>query len=297
SSTVAREKGFHQSTWSTFALTGGPHLSDVYFKDSKTARTPGERVRFIDIPLPTLAKGGIFDRAEDSDLRPHELAKQLEDGVAQNYGHLFPAWLKVLLNTDQSDALHAYSEHFLSKVLTPASTAYDRRFAKKFALVYAVGKLAVKAGLLPWPNDWPMRAISRCYYRAYATLHAPDEMTEKTIRTLTRLADDGAAFNVISIGKSKRVTLTPDMIGVRARYKDQDVLGLRDKALRRLCGSKSAAERVVAKLKLHGAIIGGHGHAGTTQLPITLYVDGSRYLKPRFWLIAPDRLKAILPRQ
>ena len=56
-------------------------------------------------------------------------------------------------------------DHFYDFVEATAagSNGLERRFAMKCAMLYAAGMIGVESGLLPWPDDWPMRAVRHCY--------------------------------------------------------------------------------------------------------------------------------------
>ncbi len=68
----------------------------------------------------------------------------MERGIALHYGHVMPAWIEVLLADDHAGTLLALQDSFV-KFAARAGSGYDARFANKFGLLYAVGKLAVEA--------------------------------------------------------------------------------------------------------------------------------------------------------
>jgi hypothetical protein len=93
--------------------------------------------------------------------------RKIESKIGTHFGHLFPAWMELLLTEDRSQQLIALCDHFERQMETSGS-GYDERYARKFGVLYASGRLAVENGLLPWPLDWPMKAIQRCYRNALA---------------------------------------------------------------------------------------------------------------------------------
>ena len=53
---------------------------------------------------------------------------------------------------------------------------------------------------------------------------------------------------------------------------------------------------MIEQLRLDNALLGGHGHAGTTQLPIPIKIGDRTIGKPRFWVIHLGRLRAAMAR-
>jgi hypothetical protein len=48
---------------------------------------------------------------------------------------------------------------------------------------------------------------------------------------------------------------------------------------------------VIDRLRAKKLLVGGQGHAGTTQLSIPIAFGDRIILKPRFWIIDPKRLR------
>ena len=46
----------------------------------------------------------------------------------------------------------------------------------------------------------------------------------------------------------------------------------------------------MSRLKKAGIYRGGQGHAGTTQVPVPMNINGRHVEKPRFWLFNRDEL-------
>jgi hypothetical protein len=278
-------------SWSTFGLSTSPGpIEELIGK-----RSNGERVRFIDVPVPAEAQGGIFDNLEDGAdpvAAGKKLIQRLEKGVAQNYGLVFPLWIRHLLKHDMADHIFALVDEFVRLVAAEGS-GWDARLARKFGVFYAAGCLAVEAGILHWPRGWVRKAIKRSYWRAVKAIRSEAELVAKSISRLAQLAADRDRFIAVPSGAKGRVALGANALGLRTRYKGQNVLAVRDEALRALCGSSNLAKALVKQLGAGGALVGGHGHARTTQLPIPVEIGGKRMDKPRFWLIDEAALNAL----
>jgi hypothetical protein len=76
-----------------------------------------------------------------------------------------------------------------------------------------------------------------------------------------------------------------ETLGIRTLYQNKTVLAIRDESLKVLAGSRKVADLLVGQLRKNNFLLGGHGHAGTTQLPTSIRVDNRTILKPRFWII------------
>ena len=126
-------------------------------------RSLGEQVRLIDECIPSSGRGGIFDAPPPGTGNVAEFsrwaARKMERGIELHFGHVMPAWIEVLLADDHAATLLASQDHFV-KVAARAGSGYDARFASKFGLLYAVGRHAVKHGVLPLPAEWPWIAVT-----------------------------------------------------------------------------------------------------------------------------------------
>lgn len=70
-------------------------------------RTDGQKVRFPDLILPKREMGGIIDNPPPG-VDPVEFAKatvrKIESKIGVNFGHLFPAWMELLLTKNGRNA-------------------------------------------------------------------------------------------------------------------------------------------------------------------------------------------------
>ncbi len=159
---VAREASLPSMDWLAWGLTSSPETLDQIAQQIGWKRTNGNRVRFIDVPVPLVSEGGIFDRLNGDEQQridqSKQLIQQLDQGVTQNYGAILPIWINLLIGTDYADEVCRLTEKFVTKV-APAGNGYDERFAKKFAVPAVAGYLAAKLGIVHWPKMWPVKAL------------------------------------------------------------------------------------------------------------------------------------------
>jgi hypothetical protein len=281
-------------SWCNFGLTTSPANLEEMAQAMGWKRTDGERVRLISIPVPPVSKAGIFDKLTGSDAERVEkgkaLTKDLERGIAQNFGLILPLWIEYLLAADQSKKLIELVEKFVTRMASHGD-GWDARYARKFGALYAVGRLAVEADILPWPKAWPFKAVARCYRRAIGAIRSDQVLAEKAIGALASLATDPKRFVLVKNGGQAVIPFGDRTLGLRTKYCGKRVLAVRDENLRKLAGTKVVAKMTIQKLQMEKLLLGGHGQRRTTQLPVQIYVAKKKIKKPRFWLIDPQRLR------
>lgn len=130
-------------------------------------------MRLIDIPVPR-RRIGIFDRlqkgatARDSRLR----AEALEQAAATYYGEAGKVFIAKLAQDVRNNhdgltqRLAGSIDRFLAKSGVDLEDPYEVRFAKRFALAYAAGLLAIEYGVVPWSQEIVYRSIRRVYRKA-----------------------------------------------------------------------------------------------------------------------------------
>ena len=248
----------------------------------------------ISIPVPPVSKGGIFDKLKGSDVERVEegkvLTQRLERGIAQNFGLIFPLWIEYLLAADQSKQLFELVEKFVTR-MAGHGDGWDARYARKLGVLYAVGRLAVKAGILPWPKAWPFKAVAHCYRRAIGAIRSEQILADKVIGVLASRVTDPNRFVPVQLGGQAAIRFGNLTLGLLTKYHGKRVLAVRDETLRGLAGSQAVAKTTTKALETGRLLLGGHGQRRTTQLPVQLRIGRKKVKKPRFWLIARKRLQ------
>jgi len=280
-------------SWSNFGLTTSPPRLERIAKGLGWKRTDGERVRFICIPVPPVSRAGIFDRLKGSEAERVEEGKALtaglERGIAQNYGLIFPLWVKYLLAADRSEKLVKLVDRFVNRVARHAD-GWETRFARKFGVLYAVGRLAVEAGILPWPKGWPLKAITRCHRRAMRAIRTDQVQATSIVKWLASQSGNPASFLTVKSSTRRAIRFDDRTLGLRTQYRGKAVLAIRDEALLERAGSRTTMKAVITELQRGQMLVGGHGRRRTTQLPVSINLAGRLVNKPRFWLVESRRL-------
>ena len=199
-----------------------------------------------------------------------------------------PAWIEVLLAEDWSDRLEELRDYFVEK-MAPDGSGYERRFAAKYGVLYAVGKVAVENGVLDWPADWPAKAVARCYRNALAAANREKTQMTRALARLQKAVSDGRFVVPLAVGR-RIIVVSENDYGVICRYKGPEVVAVTDAALQSICGDRLVMKALVSFLKTKQVYKGGHGHAGTTQVPIKVRIGGKVVDKPRFWIFDREAL-------
>jgi len=288
-SKVVNGHSYANLTWTTFGISTSPTPIDELAVEDKWKRSKGHMVRYVDITVPPPAAGGIFDALPDG-VSSKDVIQQLETAVQNYYGTALPAFIHYLLQADRSAEIVKLVDRFLNNVgVASAGDGWDIRLAKKFAVAYAGGKLAVRAGVVPWNDDWPYKAVVACYRNTLTSLSKSKKIVEDKILNLRTAASDPIRFPRIGTGAAKApITCGPQMLGVITLYKGRPVVAVRQEGMKALAGSSEAANQLVERL--NGILCGGHGGVRTTQLPVPLKIGSKVEEKPRFYLLDPEKL-------
>jgi hypothetical protein len=296
-SDTARTHDNPKRTWSILGITSSPKSLKALADEVGWKRTLGECVRWFDIPIPPRADGGIIDQLSGGDPekveKTRELIARLERGISQNYGLIFPLWIEFLLAEDRSKRVIQLVNRFIEKT-APYGDGWDQRFARKFAILYAAGVLAIEANILPWPRKWPAKAVLHCYRRALSEIRTETDIANDALRIILRLSQNRRRLLRRRPGSTHAVEFKANTLGLRYTYNGKQVCALRDDKLVSLAGSTAVAKQMVRSLSASGALLGGQGHARTTQLPVSIKISGQIIKKPRFWLIGLKSLESLV---
>jgi uncharacterized protein (DUF927 family) len=144
-------------TWRLlFISTGETSLSALRSFGGKRVKA-GQDVRFLDIPANAGSGLGIFDRLPSPITKPSDFADSLRTSALEQCGTAGPEFMRSLL-ADNKLREHVRFiiekvEEFVGKVVPKGATGQVMRAARRFALIAAAGTLAVRFGILPWPES------------------------------------------------------------------------------------------------------------------------------------------------
>jgi hypothetical protein len=170
---------------------------------ASNGRLAGEAVRLIDVPVPR-RKTGIFDQLQKGATAQQSrlLADALEQAAATYYGEAGKVFIAKLVrdvgkNHDGLAPLLAGNmDRFLDKSGVDLEDPYEVRFAKRFALAYAAGLLAIEYGVVPWNREIVYRSIRRVYRKARSRTSRPVDPVQVAAKRVIRKVQTATAVDI-----------------------------------------------------------------------------------------------------
>ena len=137
-------------TFRILGLSTGEVGLQAKLAEKGKSTTAGQSVRFIEIPADSGGNLGIFDTLHD-----FENGRALSDHLkkdTKDCGIVIDEFMKYVVSDFENIRILATKliDNWLEKCLQTNSSAQVERVAKKFALVAAVGEIAINAGILPF---------------------------------------------------------------------------------------------------------------------------------------------------
>ena len=182
-----------------FAMSSGEVSATEIARRAGDARFAGEEARLIDLDIAELGKS-IFDRldAGDGNGAQASLADGLNEAVKNQYGHAAPAFIaRICKDTVAAAAeIEGYMHKFLNRVKV-ADNGWERRIAKRFALVFAAGALAAEWGVVPWREIDVGKSVVRVYRAAQRSARVDDSEKGSNIKDLSSRLDEAVTFKAL----------------------------------------------------------------------------------------------------
>jgi putative DNA primase/helicase len=133
--------------------------------DPRQNVTAGQQVRLIDVPADAGMGLGLFETLHDyADAR--SMAEGLNRAAIANYGHAGLTFVELVSRQidEMKDMIDAQMAKAMAALNLPTNAdGQVARVAKKFMLVGVAGELAIKFGILPWPQGEAQRAASKLF--------------------------------------------------------------------------------------------------------------------------------------
>ncbi|MGM0984689.1 MAG: DUF927 domain-containing protein [Pseudomonadota bacterium] len=157
-------KARETATWRTPTLSTGESSLNTLIKHQGGVSRGGQDVRQQTIPV--IGEHGIFDTLHGFS-GGADLSRHLEQASTQHYGKLGPAFVEVLVRKapDQWEEIRK-AHRMASKVIADGVTdGFALRAADALAVAAVAGEIAIEEGLLPWPPDSAIHAMSELFQR------------------------------------------------------------------------------------------------------------------------------------
>ncbi|MBA4790233.1 MAG: DUF927 domain-containing protein [Rhizobiales bacterium] len=189
----------------------------------EAARRGGEQVRLISIPLPR--QHGLFN-LEPEDTRRAALFAAVQEVVARNYGVALKPFVNGLVSDDQAVVRAQKRVDRFMRWAMPQANAFGERFARKFAVVYAAGLLAVDLGIAPWSKKHLGDSLREVFAAAWKEVRPADVEAGDFVHDLVRKAEDERYFPLVEKGERFPSTPSGDEWGIRRTIKGRMTLAV-----------------------------------------------------------------------
>ncbi len=193
--------------WLVVVVSTGELSLAQHAEDGKIERMEGENVRMIDVPGDAGCDMGIFESLPEGVSSSNELAHIVKNVTYRYYGSAKPAFLKRLVADIQDDreGLKVFLEkgikYFLDQHKVNRNSGIDVRIAKRFALAYVSGCLAIKYKILPFERSDVMHGISKCYRDSLNMPCSPEPTLSMLLHPdVIAILKSGAQMNLIKNG-------------------------------------------------------------------------------------------------
>ena len=155
------------TTWRLLFLSTGETSLGETIKPGGGQVMAGQEVRFLDLPADAGQNLGLFDRLPEGCPSAAAFAEQIRTATESEIGsagRAFVQWLMEQGNlTSLKTRLQREIEAWCARHIPRNADGQAIRAGRRFALLFAAGKLATEAGILPWPDDEAEFATVRCW--------------------------------------------------------------------------------------------------------------------------------------
>lgn len=279
--------------WRCMSISTSPVTAEAYAIKAGAPRSDGERVRFIDVPVPVRKNGGVADLLEvepSSRIKAGKrLIKKLERATKKNHGTPLEPWIQYILSDVEPDTVDRLIRKFIVKV-APDGTGFDERIAAKFGLAFAAGKLATKAGLLPWPPGFSLKVVTHCYRQARTAILDVARIEADALEILQTALNDKNVFPRVEKRGIIPADAASSWVGIKRRIKEKKAVAISSKRLHLLTGSEESAKYLLEYIEREGPLFKGHGGKPSRQIPIRIEGKEEKPVSTRFYAVEYDWL-------
>jgi putative DNA primase/helicase len=154
------------ATWRLLFLSSGEiGLADKVAEDGRGRRVvAGQQVRVLDIAADAQRGMGMFEQLHGFS-NADAFARHIKSASASIFGTPGRALVEALVADDgkMREAVIRFVESFVAEHAPASADGQVTRAARRFALVAAAGELAVRLGILPWPQGEAERGAAACF--------------------------------------------------------------------------------------------------------------------------------------
>ena len=229
------------ASWRVMFLSSGEiGLSDKIAEDGRGKKTAaGQQVRIIDIAADAGAGMGMFEHIHSFE-SAEALARHLREATQQHYGVAAREYLKLIVPAmvDLQQQVSAITSAFCDTYVPKGADGQVMRVAQRLALIAAGGEIAVRVGILPWPEGEALYAAA-VIFEGWLTArggHAPAEEKAGVEQVRAFLLANGQARFISAWDEDadKRIPIR-DVAGYRRRSSDSWTYFITPPAWKEIC--------------------------------------------------------------
>lgn len=251
-----QDRDLQNLTWALLAISNGENPLDG--PSAPGPRPEGAQTRMICIPVPAGHEGGIFNRVSGTPLevskKCKQLARQVEQTIAENYGVAMPEYLRKMVPKRPSlvARVQRIIDNFVKKMRADTDP-FERRFAEKFGIVLAGAILMSEFGIGPWTKQRARRAIAIMYKKARSAIVSIKDTTDAILKRLRKLVTAGKQFPLVKKGTSYNETDTWGLI--RKMQDGSRAVLIQSPRFDKLVKPSAAAKAVLVELAKRGILV------------------------------------------
>jgi putative DNA primase/helicase len=207
------------SSWRLLVLSSGEVTIEAKLAEIGKTIQAGVEMRMLNLPAAPDHGHGIFENLHGAH-SGSELSQILKDASHKYYGTAIHAFIEKIIASPQNYALAIKNlqTEFTNKVLWESHSGQITRAAKRFALIYAAGILAVEFKILPLEPEELFQGLKQCFEEWIINRGTSnDSEQEKWLAQIKNYFE--------KYGDSKFITLTSSNTELTSTHKPIDRIG------------------------------------------------------------------------
>lgn len=179
------------STWSGILLATSERSVTQHAAQAGAVRDGGEFARFIEVPALRTGGSTVMTKFPEEVKRKrdwaHQQLRRVREIVAEHHGAAFKQYVEWLVRHKRgalSARVNALADKFVAELELQVDSAVVNHAARNFGILYAGGRFAIEAKVLPLTDAWLLAALKSCFNDAIDNMPLPELMDRKVEKAL-----------------------------------------------------------------------------------------------------------------